>query len=128
MRRLLPIALALACLAAGCGSVTGDDRPGTEATLLLDFTPNGVHAGIYLATARGYDDAEGVALEVRAPSASTDALRLLQGGRADMAILDIHDLGLARQEGADIVGVRSEERRVGKECQSVCRSRWSPYH
>ena len=25
-------------------------------------------------------------------------------------------------------GARSEERRVGKECQSVCRSRWSPYH
>ena len=23
---------------------------------------------------------------------------------------------------------RSEERRVGKECLSVCRSRWSPYH
>ena len=25
-------------------------------------------------------------------------------------------------------GVRSEERRVGKECASMCRSRWSPYH
>ena len=24
--------------------------------------------------------------------------------------------------------VRSEERRVGKECSSPCRSRWSPYH
>ena len=24
--------------------------------------------------------------------------------------------------------VRSEERRVGKECIAVCRSRWSPYH
>ena len=24
--------------------------------------------------------------------------------------------------------VRSEERRVGKECCLVCRSRWSPYH
>src|SRR3546814_18933604 len=23
---------------------------------------------------------------------------------------------------------RSEERRVGKECDSTCRSRWSPYH
>jgi hypothetical protein len=23
---------------------------------------------------------------------------------------------------------RSEERRVGKECTSWCRSRWSPYH
>src|SRR3546814_19803680 len=26
------------------------------------------------------------------------------------------------------VGDRSEERRVGKECVSTCRSRWSPYH
>ena len=25
-------------------------------------------------------------------------------------------------------GERSEERRVGKECTSWCRSRWSPYH
>src|SRR3546814_7850843 len=27
-----------------------------------------------------------------------------------------------------IAAVRSEERRVGKECVSPCRSRWSPYH
>ena len=27
-----------------------------------------------------------------------------------------------------ILGDRSEERRVGKECSSECRSRWSPYH
>ena len=26
------------------------------------------------------------------------------------------------------VDARSEERRVGKECLAVCRSRWSPYH
>src|SRR3546814_5756973 len=26
------------------------------------------------------------------------------------------------------MAVRSEERRVGKECVSTCRSRWSPYH
>ena len=26
------------------------------------------------------------------------------------------------------VAARSEERRVGKECVSLCRSRWSPYH
>src|SRR3546814_19950177 len=28
----------------------------------------------------------------------------------------------------DITFNRSEERRVGKECVSTCRSRWSPYH
>src|SRR3546814_20812354 len=26
------------------------------------------------------------------------------------------------------LGIRSEERSVGKECVSTCRSRWSPYH
>ena len=33
--------------------------------------------------------------------------------------------------GGDVTvtnAVRSEERRVGKECPSLCRSRWSPYH
>ena len=28
----------------------------------------------------------------------------------------------------DMSTVRSEERRVGKECERLCRSRWSPYH
>ena len=27
-----------------------------------------------------------------------------------------------------VAEVRSEERRVGKECRMPCRSRWSPYH
>src|SRR3546814_12440160 len=29
---------------------------------------------------------------------------------------------------AYLIDKRSEERRVGKECVSTCRSRWSPYH
>src|SRR3546814_14662399 len=29
---------------------------------------------------------------------------------------------------ATVAGVRSEERRVGKECVSTCRSRWAPYN
>ena len=32
------------------------------------------------------------------------------------------------QFNQDISTIRSEERRVGKECQVQCRSRWSPYH
>ena len=41
--------------------------------------------------------------------------------------------GIVRKFGLD-VGIteasvlRSEERRVGKECCALCRSRWSPYH
>ena len=98
-------ALLLAALIAGCGSGPGTDRPGTDATLLLDFTPNAVHSGLYMAVARDFDEAEGVDLTIRKPGTSTDALKLLQTGGADMAILDIHDLGLARERGSDIVGV-----------------------
>ena len=33
-----------------------------------------------------------------------------------------------KKTGAKIYATRSEERRVGKECLRLCRSRWSPYH
>ena len=101
--RLLLLALVL--FLGGCGGGGENERPNEPATLLLDFTPNAVHAGIYVATDRGFDTAEGVQLEIRKPGASTDALKLLQSGAADMAILDIHDLGLAREKGRDLVGV-----------------------
>src|SRR3546814_16944300 len=35
---------------------------------------------------------------------------------------------VAAQTLGDHPEQRSEERRVGKECVSTCRSRWSPYH
>ena len=35
-----------------------------------------------------------------------------------------HDAGVTQLD----LDKRSEERRVGKECIAVCRSRWSPYH
>src|SRR3546814_3900505 len=45
------------------------------------------------------------------------------------------ELGVAGRHAGDAAAVgvarlqhRSEERRVGKECVSTCRSRWSPYH
>ena len=36
--------------------------------------------------------------------------------------------GILYENGLDQGAKRSEERRVGKECPSKCRSRWSPYH
>jgi putative hydroxymethylpyrimidine transport system substrate-binding protein len=103
-RPLLMLAIAAAMLLAGC-SRAAEDRPNQSAKLVLDFQPNAVHAGIYLALERDFDDAEGVTLSVTAPSSSTDSVKLLVAGRAQFAILDIHDLALAREKGRDIVGV-----------------------
>lgn len=44
-------------------------------------------------------------LRVREPGSSADAAKLLVAGKTDFAVLDIHDLGLAREKGADLVGV-----------------------
>jgi putative hydroxymethylpyrimidine transport system substrate-binding protein len=105
MRRLTVPLLLVAALLAGCGSNAHHHTGPRPATLVLDFTPNAVHAGIYTALTRGYDRAAGVALHVVAPSASTDAIRLLATGRVDFAILDIHDLAIARNRKQAVVGI-----------------------
>jgi NitT/TauT family transport system substrate-binding protein/putative hydroxymethylpyrimidine transport system substrate-binding protein len=101
----LAAVLALCLPLAACGDDGAEPGASDEATLILDFTPNAVHTGIYQARAAGYYSDAGVDLTVRAPSNSTDAPKLLAAGRAQFAILDIHDLGLARERGVDIVGV-----------------------
>ena len=100
LRRGLTACL-LAAIVVGCGSGTSQ----RDATLILDFTPNAVHAGIYSTIARGYDKQAGVRLHVIVPSATTDSIKLLESRRVSFAILDIHDLAIARERGADVVGV-----------------------
>src|SRR3546814_3588350 len=56
-----------------------------------------------------------------------DVLLDLQREQQRTIIFVSHDLEEALRIGSRIE-VRSEERRVGKECVSTCRSRWSPYH
>src|SRR3546814_3446473 len=89
-------------------------------------------------------DLGGVAVAPRAPGFLIIALdRLRQAGmgdEADVGLVDPHAEGnrrgddpvLRRDEvvlhGRAPLGRRSEERRVGKECVSTCRSRWSPDH
>jgi ABC-type nitrate/sulfonate/bicarbonate transport system substrate-binding protein len=104
--RCLAALLAAAAIAlGGCGASAEDRAPNRSATLLLDARPSAIHSGIYMATARGYDSALGVHLRVRAPSGSVDASKLVAAGRTDFAILDIHDLVIARERGRGLVGV-----------------------
>jgi len=91
--------------AAGCGGSGAEPGAPNGATLVLDFTPNAVHSGIYAAKREGYYRDAGIDLTIHQPGESTDAPKLLAAGRTDFAILDIHDLGIAREHGLDLVGV-----------------------
>jgi putative hydroxymethylpyrimidine transport system substrate-binding protein len=102
-----PVATVACLLAAtaGCGGDDGGARQARPVTLALDFTPNAVHAPIYAAVRKGYDRERGVRIRIRPPGSAPDSLKLLAAGRADVAVLDIHDLGLARERDQDFVGV-----------------------
>src|SRR3546814_20820356 len=58
------------------------------------------------------------------PQLDTEQFRLFQT-QADCAQAERR---IVRSRYSIATGVRSDERRVGKECVSTCRSRWSPYH
>jgi putative hydroxymethylpyrimidine transport system substrate-binding protein len=107
MRRTVALLAAVLALAgvAGCGGDSAEPGAPKGATLVLDFVPNAVHSGIYSALARGYYRDENIDLMVQPPGESTDAPKLLGAGRVEFAILDIHDLGIARERGLDLVGL-----------------------
>ena len=107
MRRVAALLAAVLLLAgaSGCGGDGAEPGAPRGVTLVLDFVPNAVHSGIYAAQGRGWYRDEGVDLTIREPGESTDAPKLLEAGRAELAILDIHDLGIARERGLDLIGV-----------------------
>ena len=112
----LPAALlASTLLAAACGGQGGTGtvanpdaaRPaGVEhATLVLDFLPNAVHAGIYRALARGYYRQRNVDLRVIQPTSTADTLRLIDAGKADFGIADAADVADQIGRGRDAQAV-----------------------
>src|SRR3546814_2966930 len=62
--------------------------------------------------------------------AEIDQQRRGERGDDGGAVALLQQPGIAEDEkgAAEHEADRSEERRVGKECVSTCRSRWSPYH
>ena len=75
MRRVAALLAAAFLIAVfgGCGG--GGAEPGAPkgATLVLDFTPNAVHSGIYAAQANDYFKDEGLDLHIQEPSSTADS-------------------------------------------------------
>lgn len=122
-RALAPlIVLATVCALVGCGSSTsstssdgatvalGQLEPAplehpTKATLILDFTPNAVHAGIYRALAAGYYKRENIDLRVVEPTSTQETLKLIDAGRAQFGLADGSDVAGLIDAGGDAQAV-----------------------
>jgi ABC-type nitrate/sulfonate/bicarbonate transport system substrate-binding protein len=103
--RSLILAAMLATALAACGTTTPRAAPSTRhpvrATLILDFVPNAVHAGIYRALAAGYYRRAGIDLRVITPGATTDTLALINAGKADFGLADGIDVAEQIAKGRD---------------------------
>lgn len=111
------LALTLAACAGGTGTApTSGDAPGdapadgpssrqaTELTVVLDWTVNTNHAGLYLARQRGYFDDAGLAVEILEPG-EISGLQLVATGDADVAYSVAESLVPAVERGVDAVSI-----------------------
>lgn len=109
---MLVASLTLAVGVAACGGDDSDSGDGggsttasTDATLVLDFIPNAVHAGIYQAQASGYYKDAGINLKIIEPTSSADTLKLIDAGKADFGIADGVDLAGQIEAGRGAQGI-----------------------
>jgi len=109
--RIAPWVVALAALAlALAGAACGDDDDGgnggelTKVTLMLDWTPNTNHAGIYIAKANGWYEDEGIDLEIIEPG-QTGVAQVVAAGQAEFGISVQEAVIPARAEGIPIVSI-----------------------
>jgi putative hydroxymethylpyrimidine transport system substrate-binding protein len=96
---------------AGTGSgtttatATGALAKPTKVTLILDFVPNAVHAGIYRALAAGYYRRENIDLQVVQPTSTQETLKLIDAGKAQFGLADGSDVAGLIDEGGDAQAV-----------------------
>lgn len=118
MWRPLTLAIAAVVMAATLAACGGSESGGTaenvrttsggglaemtKATLVLDFVPNAVHAGIYRALAAGYYRRRNIDLRVIQPTSTADTLRLINANKADFGLADGLDVANQIGEGLDI--------------------------
>jgi putative hydroxymethylpyrimidine transport system substrate-binding protein len=98
--RMCALICALSIGLCSCGST----HP-TKATLILDFTPNAVHAGIYRALAAGYYKRENIDLKVVQPTSTQETLKLIDAGKAQLGLADGSDVAGLIDKGGDAQAV-----------------------
>jgi putative hydroxymethylpyrimidine transport system substrate-binding protein len=109
-RRWLAVALGAAVSLAGCGEIQNVVHPTAGAfrplTLMLDWSPNADHVGIYQAQAEGDFDRAALNVHIQYNTADPSApLRLLEAGKVQVAITYEPEVMLARDRHIPVVAV-----------------------
>ncbi len=95
---------ALAACSDGGGSEDASDEGLEPVTVVLEWSPNTNHSGVYLAQAEGWYADAGLDVEVIEPG-DAGSLQILGSGKADVAFTVQEELVPARAEGVPVVGI-----------------------
>ena len=103
---LLAIAGLSACSGENNASKSGKGDKLEKVTLVLDYTPNTNHTGIYLANEKGYYKDQGIDLEIIQPSDS-DAATLVASDKAQFGVSYQEDVTYALTREKDPLPIKS---------------------
>jgi len=112
LKRWLVIMLAV-LFAAGCNTekpaeksadTNEKEEKGKKVTLVLDWTPNTNHTGLYVAQDQGYFEEEGLEVEIIMPG-ETGADQLVASGKADFGVSYQESITQARIQDVPIISI-----------------------
>jgi putative hydroxymethylpyrimidine transport system substrate-binding protein len=113
LRAIVSVACLAAVVLSSCGGGSSSSTQAStklastalpkkeNATLILDFIPNAVHAGIYRAIAAGYYKEQNINLKVIQPTSTADTLKLIDAGKATIGLADGIDVASQIDLGRD---------------------------
>ncbi len=95
----------LGAVAAACGGSSGDAGGLKKVSVMLDWTPNTNHAGMYLARAKGYYRRAGLDVRFLEPGQGADPNQAVGAGTVDFGVSAAEQLVPARAAGVPVVSV-----------------------
>lgn len=104
MLAMVVVLLLVSCSNSSTPSTEGKENELQKITMVLDWTPNTNHTGLYVAQENGYFKENGLDVEIITPGESS-ADALVASGKADFGISYQENITQARTEGVPIVSI-----------------------
>ncbi len=92
-------------LLTGCGSGSGGGAGAEKLRVVLDWTPNTNHTGLYVAREKGWYRDAGLDVGIVQPGQDSTSIQQLAAGKADVVVSTQEEVIAARAEGIPVVSV-----------------------
>jgi ABC-type nitrate/sulfonate/bicarbonate transport system substrate-binding protein len=110
MKKILTIFIIPILLLSGCGASSPSSKPAvtkplTTVTLMLDWTPNTNHTGLFVAQEKGYFTEQGLDVKFVQPSDSGSVEQLVATGKSDFGVSQQEQVTTARANDVPIISI-----------------------